>query len=262
MALPYFVAKLIWGRGKRISDFAYAGHEPTSGREMTDLERIFWNHEGPVVHKWLHYFEIYERYFRPWRGKPVRFLELGVSDGGSLEMWREYLGEQATIFGIDIDERCAAFDGKAGQVRIGSQTDVGFLNSVVAEMGGLDIVVDDGSHDSVHIRKSLATLFPHLSQNGIYLVEDLHAAYWTRYSGGYRRPASFISTAKKIVDDIHHWYHDRSLTFPELSGKVGAIHFHDSIVVLEKADGKRPQHHRKGTESASRIAASPGRGGR
>ena len=48
-------------------------------------------------------------------------------------MWRKYFGEDAIIYGIDIDPECAQLDGIAGQVRIGSQADTAFLESVVAE---------------------------------------------------------------------------------------------------------------------------------
>ena len=80
--------------------------------------RIFTENCGVAVHKWHHYLPLYDHYFSQWRGKPVRFLEIGVSKGGSLTMWRKYFGLDAVIFGIDIDPACAALDGQSGQVRI------------------------------------------------------------------------------------------------------------------------------------------------
>lgn len=38
------------------------------------------------------------------------------------------------------------FNGKHEQVRIESQDDAKFLESIVTEMGGVDIILDDGSH--------------------------------------------------------------------------------------------------------------------
>ena len=58
----------------------------------SDLLDIYIEGGPQLVHKWHHYLPIYERYFAPWRSKPVRFLELGVSKGGSLSMWRRYFG--------------------------------------------------------------------------------------------------------------------------------------------------------------------------
>ena len=75
-------------------------------------------------------------------------------------MWRKYFGESAIIFGIDIDPSCAKFNGIAGQVRIGSQIDKIFLDSVISEMGGVDIILDDGSHHMNNIAPTFKHLFP------------------------------------------------------------------------------------------------------
>ena len=120
-----------------------------------DLLDLFAENSDFIVHKWHHYIPLYERYFSPFRGRKIRFLEIGVSKGGSLQMWRKYFGEEAIIFGIDIDSECSKFNGLAGQVRIGSQADKNFLETVVSDMGGIDVVLDDGSHQMEHIRKSL-----------------------------------------------------------------------------------------------------------
>ncbi|MEL7172002.1 MAG: class I SAM-dependent methyltransferase [Pseudomonadota bacterium] len=175
----------------------------------SELAQVFRAKQGNQVHKWHHYLEIYERHLGHLRGTEFKMLEIGVFRGGSLELWREYFGEKAIIYGIDIDPRCAAYDGKSGQVRIGSQDDPAFLARVVEEMGGVDVVIDDGSHDSRHITASFNVLFPRLSEGGIYIAEDLHCCYWPSFSGGYRWPWSFISVAKGLVDDMHHWYHRR-----------------------------------------------------
>ena len=199
-----------------------------------ELLKIFANNKGKVVDKWHHYIPIYERYFGPYRKKPLRFLEIGVFKGGSLEMWRKYFGPDATIFGIDIDPACAAFNGSAGQVRIGSQDDAAFLADVVAEMGGVDIVLDDGSHMMAHVRASLKALFPMVADNGLYMIEDLHTAYWRRYGGGMGRGRNFFGDVLSIVHDMHHWYRELDEVPNSIGSTVSGVHIHDSIVVLEK----------------------------
>jgi hypothetical protein len=196
-----------------------------------------------VVHKWHHYIPIYDRYFGRFVGTPVRILEIGVSQGGSLEMWRRYFGAEAVVFGIDIDPGCARFDGAFGQVRIGSQDDPGFLAAVAEEMGGPDIVLDDGSHRMEHIRASLGVLFPLLSTGGVYMIEDLHTAYSGGYGGGMSTPGNFFNDVRRMIDDMHRWYHDDGLS-EEWSAGVAGIHIHDSIVVLEKAVVHAPVHSR------------------
>ena len=102
-------------------------------------------------------------------------------------------------------------------------------------MGGIDIVIDDGSHVASHQRTSFEFLYPLLNVGGVYLVEDLHTAYWRGYfEGGIRRKGTFIEEMKSLVDDIHHPWHGKRQHFPDAHQNVGAIHFYDSIVVVEK----------------------------
>lgn len=211
-----------------------------------DMLTAFAGNNGIVVHKWHHYIPIYDRYFSRFRGTQVRFLEIGINKGGSLQMWRNYLGEDAVIFGIDINPDCARFDGQAAQVRIGSQADPDFLNTLVDEMGGVDLVLDDGSHRMPHVRASFESLFPRLSEGGVYMIEDLHTAYIEKYGGGYRSGANFFRFARELVDDMHRWYHKKGLRHPELGNVVSGLHIHDSIAVIEKEPVYRPVHSRVG----------------
>lgn len=237
-----------------ISKFAFGGGDVAADVRAKygfngDLLQLFAGNRGAVVHKWHHYIPIYDRYFSPWRGKPVRMLEIGVSKGGSLQLWRKYFGPEAVIFGIDINPDCAALDGQAGSVRIGSQDDPEFLRAVVREMGGVDLVLDDGSHVMAHIRDSLAALFPLLSQGGTYMIEDLHTAYARAYGGGYLSRNSFFVDVAKIIDDMHGWYHDGPEQYPALARQVSGVHIHDSIVVLEKGPTLAPVHSRVGDDT-------------
>ena len=116
--------------------------------DKDSFEGLFWEHEGTIVHKWHHYLPIYEKFLSKYKNKPVKFLEIGVSQGGSLSLWRKYFGPDATIYGVDIDPQCKVYDGVDAQVRIGSQDDANFMSDVVQEMGEVDIVLDDGSHIS------------------------------------------------------------------------------------------------------------------
>ena len=203
---------------------------------------IFVENKDHLVHKWHHYIPLYEKYFSNFQDRQVRFLEIGVSQGGSLQMWRKYFGEKAIIYGIDIDPMCKKYNGLSGQVRIGSQTDERFLASVITEMGGIDIVLDDGSHRMEHIVATLKILFPKLNSPGIYLIEDLHTAYWRQYGGGFRSKGNFFNKVRDLIDDMHHWYHGVDLKEKLISDSCDAIHIHDSIVVLEKNRVHRPVH--------------------
>ena len=205
---------------------------PAGERCLTPAHEAFYT-SPKTINKWRHYFTIYDRHLAKFRNKPARILEIGVFKGGSLLMWRRYFGEEAIIFGIDIDPACAEHDGDGGQVRIGSQDDPQFLRSVVAEMGGIDVVLNDGSHVAHHQLASFSTLFPMLDAHGLYICEDTHTAYWSDWGGGYRRPDTFIEFAKQMIDDLHAQFHDHGGSIVDAKS-VASVHFYNSVVVIEK----------------------------
>ncbi len=199
-----------------------------------DLWHDFLTNRGKVIHKWEHYFPIYERHFSPWRGKSLTFLEIGVARGGSLPMWRRYFGPLATVVGLDIDARCREHEENGVSVRIGNQSDPAFLNEVIQEFGPPDVVLDDGSHRMDDLLASFSHLYPLVSKNGVYMVEDLHTAYWEDFGGGLREPASFINHAKQLVDQLNA-DHSRGAVEPDrFTRETFAISFYDSMAVFEK----------------------------
>lgn len=229
---------------RKTSDPVEIAHLATKSK--SPLAELYFSKVGGVSLKWHHYLDIYHRYFSSYRNKPVRFLEIGIFDGGSFTVWRPYFGELAAIYGIDIEPTSAAKVEALGlncYGRIGSQADPDFLRAVVAEMGGVDIVVDDGSHVAEHQLISFRTLFPLLSDGGLYVCEDLHTSYWQGdWHGGYKRPGTFIEVTKDIIDSLHSWYAPikNNLSDMQLHRSVPAIHVHDSMVVIEKAPVEPP----------------------
>jgi 23S rRNA U2552 (ribose-2'-O)-methylase RlmE/FtsJ len=218
-----------------------------------ELAEIFLS--TPDIQKWMHYLPIYERTLADLRHKPLKFLEIGVDRGGSLQAWRRHLGAEATIVGIDINPACAHYDDPAGDihVRIGSQDDTGFLRKVVDEFGAFDVIVDDGSHFTSHLIDSFRFLFPHgLAAGGVYLAEDLQTNYWRHYRNS---ATSFLDLAKGLVDVAHRHYQEDGMlepdfrigsperrmqvTVPLATRLVESIEFHDGMVVIHKAATSR-----------------------
>jgi Methyltransferase domain len=241
LALPYRTGR------QPLDRFRYTGPPPLAEQAMTELEKWFWANKGRTVHKLTHYLPLYEHYFGAYRNSKVRFLEIGVSRGGSLAMWRHFFGPEATIYGIDIDPACAAFDDETARVRIGSQDDPAFLRSVVQEMGGVDVVLDDGSHMAKHIRGSFETLFPLLSNHGTYMIEDLCASYWRSFSGFFWQQ-SFFQMIPAMIDDMHHWYHPYGQSIAASADHLVGLHIHDSMVVIDKAPMRAPISTQTGAE--------------
>lgn len=214
----------------------------------------------PHVHKWQHYLPIYEKALTPYRNKPVRMLEIGVYNGGSLQMWRQYLHANAIIVGVDINPECKRFDNPTAgvHVRIGAQQDPVFLRQVADEFGPFDIILDDGSHMTSHMTDTFKWLFPNaLSEGGIYIVEDLHSNYWTNQRDS---PMSFVDYSKHLIDAMHAHYQTTNgelefrvdhpsrraaITVPAVTTMLGGVEFYDSIVLFHRSARSLPRsiHH-------------------
>jgi hypothetical protein len=135
-----------------------------------------------------HYLENYERFLGPMREQPVKLLELGIRDGGSLLMWRDFFPE-GEIAGLDI--MAAAIDDPSGRVHayVGEQQDTALLDKIAAAHApeGFDVIIDDCSHIGTLARTSFKHLFPnHLKSGGIYIVEDWGCGYWDDWPDGVR----------------------------------------------------------------------------
>ena len=80
---------------------------------------MFIEHEDYASDKWEHYLPIYEVVFSRSTalGQPIRLLEIGVQNGGSLQVWSKYLPEGSTIVGIDIDPACVRLPMEATAAR-------------------------------------------------------------------------------------------------------------------------------------------------
>ena len=208
----------------------------------------FLTNDARLIHKWKHYFPVYERHFRDFVYKPVTFLEIGCGLGGSLQMWKRYFGPHARIIGIDILPRCKEYEEDQIDVRIGPQQDTTFLQSLIDEFGTPDIVLDDGSHVMSHVVSSFQYLYPRTAKNGIYMVEDLHTAYWEEYGGGLHHPGSFMELCKHLMDELNADHSRDALPPTEFTRTTLSMHFYDSIAVFERGSHTKKWAPRIGKE--------------
>jgi hypothetical protein len=213
-----------------------ADRDAMLARAANAFEAIYYAHRGRLAYKWHHYLELYDRHLGRFRGRPVRILELGIHAGGSLQLWKAYFGAHAVIHGIDIDPACAQFAEPQIVPHIGDQADTGFLQQVIDQMGGIDVVIDDASHKGRDQIASFELLYPLIDPDGVYICEDTRSAYWRQYDGGYRKPGTFIEYAKRLVDRLHAWYiENEEIARDESFARMTlGICFYDSMVVIEK----------------------------
>ncbi|GMO36043.1 MAG: class I SAM-dependent methyltransferase [Termitinemataceae bacterium] len=208
---------------------------------------VYRKHDGKVSHKWIHTFPIYDRLFHGFRenGSPITILEIGVSNGGSLEIWEKYLPRNSQIHGIDINSKCCDLQfSKNINFHLGSAADNNFTDK---EFNGIefDIILDDGSHISKDVINTFVNMFPKIKAGGVYIVEDLHTSYWKNYGGEFLRKNSSIEFFKKLIDVTNYDYikkggknkylHGKELSLiKKYSDSISAISFFDSICAIEK----------------------------
>lgn len=208
---------------------------------MNKLLDFFLNHDHREIFKWNHYFEIYDRHFKKYRNKQIVVVEIGVSHGGSLQMWKHFFGKKAIIYGIDLNPQCKNFEEDQIKVLIGSQSDKNFLKEVKAKIPIIDVLIDDGGHTMEQQIITFEELFETVSTGGIYLCEDLHTSYWEEYGGGYKNPSSYLEYSKNFIDYINA-YHFRNSSLPlnKYTTSMFSLHYYDSVLVVEKRKLEKP----------------------
>ncbi|MBH3345533.1 class I SAM-dependent methyltransferase [Pseudomonas parafulva] len=223
--------------------------------KLIDLYR---NHQGLVSDKWSSYLPAYHKAFSSFTRKKISLLEIGIQNGGSLEIWAKYFPRAELILGCDINEECEklTFESPLISVVIGDITKATTLHSILAfSTSGFDIVIDDGSHFSQDIINAFLLLFPNIKPGGIFIAEDLHCSYWRDFNGGISNAASSMNFFKAISDVINfeHWQttcsrseHMKSLfpmydfslisEFELLLSSVHSIEFFNSMCFIRKSD--------------------------
>lgn len=202
--------------------------------------------EGPGVFKWNHYLDIYHQYLQKFIDRKVSLLEVGVYSGGSLEMWRNYLGERSTVYGVDILEGCKKFENEYTKIFIGDQGDELLWNKILDEVSSIDIVIDDGSHRSDDQIVTFEKTFSFLSPGGVFICEDIHGSDhpFLVYLQGLLRNMNLVTWGRAIsgveTSPIQTW--------------LKSIHFYTYMVVIEKSE--HPNDiliaHKKGSEWVGR----------
>ena len=213
------------------------------------LHKYFLNNSDKRLHKWIHYFDIYERHFSRFRNQSPVMVEIGVFGGGSLDMWKAYLGLGSRIVGIDINPECKAHESDDVEIFIGSQDDPDLIEQIFEKYPRIDIVLDDGSHMMEHMIGSFELMYSRIHSNGVYVVEDTHTCYWPEYQGGLRRPGSFIEFTKDKLDEINAVHSRRAMPVSTFTKTTHCIACYDSMVVFER----RPQGKRQAPSTQGMI---------
>jgi len=225
---------------------------------MSELKEFFLSRDQGDLYKWHNYFDVYERHLSQFRGKEIVFLEIGVSLGGSLKMWRSYFGDKARIVGIDINDYAKRFEADGFEIFVGDQAKPAFLRSVIGRIGLPDIIIDDGGHTSNQQIVSFQTLYPAMKDDAVYLVEDTHTSFETGYQDRLDGQ-TFLDFAKNSADKLSWVDFQKNierfktppeqrtgdLALPYFTRTTFGVSFYNGIVVFERRKMEEPWAERR-----------------
>ena len=189
--------------------------------------------DGRGIWKWGHYFDIYHRHLQKFVGKEVKIVEVGIFSGGSLTMWKKYFGLQSSVYGVDLEPNCRAYEDERTKVFIGDQGDRGFWQRFREEVKDIDIVIDDGGHLPEQQVVTLEETVPYLRPGGVYLCEDIIGSQnrFAAYVHGLTTALnSFALTDVSKCDGI-----DGVVAASPLQRSICSVHLYPFVAVVEKS---------------------------
>ena len=198
---------------------------------MSDLKSKFQELKDSST-KWEKYFSVYEKIFNKYKNKDITFVEIGILNGGSLNLWKNYFGKNSKIIGIDINPECKKFENikENIQVYIGNQSDVNFWKNFFQEQGKIDVLLDDGGHTNLDQIVTIIETVENIKDGGLIVIEDTHTSYIDDYNSSNK--FSFINFSKKIIDNVNSNINlNLGLKFKyDLKDFIYSIEFFESMV--------------------------------
>jgi hypothetical protein len=166
---------------------------------LQDLKNCFINSPQPSF-KVTNYFQIYSEIFAHLRDVDCTFIETGVLNGGSLFMWRKWLGEKARIIGVDLNPSAKKWEEYGFEIYIGDQGDSLFWQNFFREIGPFDVLLDDGGHQSFQQIVTLTEAIKAAKNKCIIAIEDTCTSFFKEFSG--HGEHSFLEYTKDSTDAL------------------------------------------------------------
>lgn len=176
------------------------------------------------------YFQVYEELLSKYRNKKITFVEVGVLNGGSLFMWRDFFGPEARIIGVDFNPLAKRWEEDGFEIFIGSQSSPDFWRDFFSSIGMVDVLLDDGGHTNEQQIVTTHQSIPFIKDGGLLIVEDVHASYFKDF--GNPSKYSFINYAKLFIDGINARFPGVEVVKNMFRDAVYSVHFYDSIVAF------------------------------
>ncbi len=148
------------------------------------------------------YTLFYDGLFRSRKKEPLNIAELGILNGASLLMWREYF-ENAELYGFEFNPILIDhFKQNFNNDRITlSNIDVTNKTSIIKAFSNLnvmyDIIVEDTTHQFEDQIKVIENTYQYLKPGGILIIEDIFKAY---------NELDYIKRLKPILHHFQNYY--------------------------------------------------------
>ena len=144
------------------------------------------------------YTKYYEFFFEPIRFKELNVLEVGIYNGDSLRMWREYF-PNAMIYGADIQDS-SRYNEERIKTFICDQSSKTALMIARAQLPFMSLIVEDGSHQSKDQILTFEMLWSLLSPGGFYVIEDTLCDSFSQWNGG--EPTPTLNRVRQMIGEV------------------------------------------------------------
>ena len=145
---------------------------------MSELQEIGLRHgtdKSRHKSKGISFLDRYEKHL-PDRSSENVIMEIGVLAGKSLKTWEEYF-PKSKVIGLDIDPGAEKHKTDRTTIFIGSQDSAEVRDQIISQFPQLDMVLDDASHINELTMASFKLYWPHIKNDGIYIIEDVINTY-------------------------------------------------------------------------------------
>ena len=182
----------------------------------------------------------YQRFYYPilirYQHQPLRFLEIGVADGASMNIWKKFFSRPNHIYGIGYKNQQKQYKQEVDNTMtlfMGDQSNECFLKEFIYDSkGNFDIIVDDGSHVPSHVITSFEVLWETLKPGGYYIIEDIETSYWSKkmsiYGYSLENEGSVVDYFKNVTDEVNNEFRSRP------TSQIGSISFMYNMIILQK----------------------------
>jgi len=179
--------------------------------------------------KHTNYFDVYDKLLTKFVGETITFVEIGILDGGSLFMWRDFFGENARIIGVDLNPEATKWSEHGFEIFIGDQSNPRFWIDFFRDIGDIHVLLDDGGHRNDQQIITTTSALPHILDGGLIIIEDTQTSFMKFEEF---RKYSFVSFLQNRIKSLYARSSELNLKKDNFSYSVHSIEFFTGICAI------------------------------